>query len=109
MISAYPTEALGKFPIGDYQVINQIKYAFMLFRHFCLFQIHTFVKLNFANKKLVLPCSKPFIGIALVRILPPKNLQYPFLPYRNEASKVSYPLCHICAEQQERYCQHSDW
>ena len=51
-----------------------------------------------------------YFGLIKCRVLPPRRLYHPVLPYRSEKSKkLLFPLCRTCAEQsnQER-CTHSD-
>ncbi len=39
-----------------------------------------------------------FFGIAKVRVLPPRNLLHPVLPYRCNGGKLIFPLCAFCGE-----------
>ena len=40
-----------------------------------------------------------YFGIAKVRILPPRGLYHPVLPYRSNG-KLKFPLCQTCAENE---------
>ncbi len=64
-----------------------------------------------SSKQFVLKNGVPLFGAALVRVLPPKKLLFPILPFRSDISKrVSLPLCKICADQQFLgTCNHSPW
>ncbi|XP_041361864.1 uncharacterized protein LOC121377831 [Gigantopelta aegis] len=49
-----------------------------------------------------------YFGIAKVKVLPPRRLYHPVLPYRSNG-KLKFPLCRMCAdEEQQTPCQHSD-
>ncbi|XP_046583695.1 uncharacterized protein LOC124290898 [Haliotis rubra] len=49
-----------------------------------------------------------YFGIAKVKILPPRKLYHPVLPYRSEG-KLKFPLCCTCADkEQQTLCEHSD-
>lgn len=50
-----------------------------------------------------------YFGVALVKILPPKGLYHPVLPYRSKG-KLKFPLCKTCAdnENQKSKCCCSD-
>lgn len=54
-------------------------------------------------------CS--YFGLVQCRILPPRGLYHPVLPYHT-GGKLLFPLCRTCAEerpQDPRYrCQHTD-
>ena len=76
----------------------------------------------FVNKNCQYPVGHPLIinnpsfsieeyfGLALCKILPPRELYHPVLPYRCNG-KLMFPLCRTCAETQvkfplsERVCQ----
>ncbi|XP_048252721.1 uncharacterized protein LOC125380975 [Haliotis rufescens] len=47
-------------------------------------------------------------GLVMCRILPPKRLYHPLLPYRT-CGKLMFPLCRTCADsQQQETCSHTD-
>ena len=49
-----------------------------------------------------------YFGIAKVKILPPKGLYHPVLPYRSNG-KLKFPLCKSCAENENQSpCRCSD-
>ncbi|XP_035221202.1 probable DNA polymerase [Stegodyphus dumicola] len=49
-----------------------------------------------------------YFGIIKCRILPPRGLYLPVLPYRAQ-NKLMFPLCKTCAElMYQGICQHSD-
>ncbi|XP_067678388.1 uncharacterized protein [Haliotis asinina] len=49
-----------------------------------------------------------YFGIAKVKVLPPRKLYHPVLPYRSEG-KLKFPLCSTCADkEQQTACEHSD-
>ena len=58
----------------------------------------------------ILVDKKVVMGAALVNIIPPQNLKYPFLPYRLKNGKTVLTLCKICSEIQSNSakCNHSD-
>lgn len=50
-----------------------------------------------------------YFGLIFCRILPPKNLYIPILPFHVN-NKLVFPLCATCAKQQEQdTCKHSDY
>ena len=53
-----------------------------------------------------------YYGIALVKILPPRNLYHPVLPFKNKATKkLVFALCKKCADESNilrRLCTCSD-
>ena len=49
---------------------------------------------------------KTVFGLIKCKILPPKNLLFPVLPYRT--AKLTFPLCRTCAEKLEDHCEHDD-
>lgn len=52
--------------------------------------------------------SRPYEGLMKIDILPPRKLFHPLLPYRTK-SKLFFPLCKTCAdEQQKTICKHHD-
>lgn len=54
--------------------------------------------------------QNPYKGLLLVRVLPPRSLRRPLLPYRTCAgARLVFPLCAACAEtrQQRRRCVHT--
>ena len=44
---------------------------------------------------------KDYFGIAKVRILPPRGLYHPVLPYRSNG-KLKFPLCNTCADTENQ-------
>jgi len=49
-----------------------------------------------------------YFGIAKVKILPPRGLYHPVLPYRSNG-KLKFSLCRTCAdEEQQTPCNHSE-
>ncbi|KAL5022568.1 hypothetical protein ScPMuIL_001723, partial [Solemya velum] len=42
-----------------------------------------------------------YFGIALVKILPPRGLYHPVLPYRSNG-KLKFPLCRTCADRENQ-------
>ena len=44
---------------------------------------------------------KDYFGIAKVRILPPRGLYHPVLPYRSNG-KLKFPLCKTCADTENQ-------
>ena len=49
-----------------------------------------------------------YFGLALVKVLPPRGLYVPTLPYHYDG-KLFFPLCRTCTEnQQQTTCKHSD-
>ncbi|KAH7712452.1 hypothetical protein AAVH_20196, partial [Aphelenchoides avenae] len=57
------------------------------------------------------PADNPYKGMVKVRVVPPRNLRRPLLPYRTESSgRLVFPLCARCAEEcnQTRKCRHSE-
>ena len=49
-----------------------------------------------------------YFGIAKVKILPPRGLYHPVLPYRS-CGKLKFPLCRTCADEESlEPCQCSD-
>jgi hypothetical protein len=52
--------------------------------------------------------SKRICGSMLITILPPQNLQLPFLPYRKRNGKTVNTLCVTCAEKEQKLCNHND-
>ena len=52
-------------------------------------------------------------GVWKIKILPPKDLFHPVLPYRSKGpdgnTKLTFPLCRTCADgRQNSPCHHSD-
>ncbi len=48
-----------------------------------------------------------YFGIAKVKILPPRGLYHPVLPYRSQG-KLKFPLCRTCADEERLTpCQHN--
>jgi len=53
------------------------------------------------------PYKKPYFGVVKAKILPPKKLYVPILPYRCQG-KLMFPLCAACvAEQETVSCTHT--
>ena len=52
------------------------------------------------------PLSRYF-GIAKVKILPPRGLYHPVLPYRSNG-KLKFPLCRTCADLECQTCIHGN-
>ena len=51
-------------------------------------------------------CS--YFGIATVKILPPRGLYHPVLPYRSNG-ELKFPLCRTCADSDcQTTCRHTD-
>ena len=49
-----------------------------------------------------------YFGIAKIKILPPRGLYHPVLPYRSNG-KLKFPLCRSCADSETlTSCRHSD-
>ncbi|XP_049332872.1 uncharacterized protein LOC125801098 isoform X1 [Astyanax mexicanus] len=48
-----------------------------------------------------------YFGLMRLKILPPKGLWAPVLPFRVK-SKLLFPLCRMCAELQQQICNHTD-
>ena len=52
--------------------------------------------------------SRPYFGLIKCRVLPPRRLHHPVLPYF-EAGKLLFPLCAACArETRQGFCDHRD-
>lgn len=52
--------------------------------------------------------ERPYEGLIKAKILPPRSLYHPVLPYRF-GGKLYFPLCRTCAEENiQESCQHSD-
>ena len=49
-------------------------------------------------------------GLLKCRVLPPRNLYIPVLPYRSRTGKLTFPLCRSCVEEgvDSVPCQHAD-
>ncbi|GBN74707.1 hypothetical protein AVEN_224458-1 [Araneus ventricosus] len=49
-----------------------------------------------------------YLGFVKCKILPPRGLYHPVLPFRQHG-KLLFPLCHTCCEsRQETLCEHSE-
>ncbi|XP_035677014.1 uncharacterized protein LOC118416064 [Branchiostoma floridae] len=48
-----------------------------------------------------------YFGVAKCKVLPPRGLYHPVLPYR-VGEKLMFPLCHTCAMNEQRECNHTD-
>jgi hypothetical protein len=52
--------------------------------------------------------SKPYFGLIKCKVLPPRVLHHPVLPYFS-GGKLLFPLCKTCAEEMRQdYCDHTD-
>ncbi len=62
------------------------------------------------SKIFKLPTGKKLIGIALAKVLCPRNISYPFLMYRSEKTgKNSLPICRVCADMENTTkCTHEE-
>ena len=50
-----------------------------------------------------------YFGIAKIKILPPKRLNLPVLPYRRKDGRIFFPLCVLCVENSVNdYCNHTN-
>jgi hypothetical protein len=53
-------------------------------------------------------CIDNYFGLVFCRILPPRNLHHPVLPYHANG-KLLFPLCALCAQQsQQENCEHAE-
>ena len=52
------------------------------------------------------PAVEDIFGLIKCKILPPRNLFHPVLPYRT--NKLTFPLCRSCVETKSRECHHDD-
>ena len=51
---------------------------------------------------------RQYFGLARVKVLPPRHLYHPVLPYRS-GNKLKFPLCRTCADtEQQTPCQCND-
>ena len=65
---------------------------------------HPIVLNEFKNMKI-----SNYFGFIKCKVLPPKDLYIPVLPYRDNKDKLIFPLCHICADiKSNEICNHSD-
>ncbi len=56
----------------------------------------------------VIACIDNFFGSVFSRILPPRNLYHPVLPYHAN-KKLLFPLCGLCAQySQQEHCEHNE-
>ena len=83
----------SKFPIGPYKIllgkdVNDI----------------AFKSGQFFYKDI----QNPMVGVMMISILPPKDLFFPFLPYKLKDETTVFSLCLKCAENQNQTCNHSD-
>ena len=62
------------------------------------------------NFKPVTKDNQPYFGFLKLKVLPPKRLFHPVLPYRSPEGKLCFPLCRKCCDGQlnEEDCPHSD-
>ena len=73
----------GKFPLGHPNIITE-------------------------NFKKVSANSQPYEGMITCKILAPKGLLHPVLPYRTK-DKLMFPLCKACADQENQgQCNHTE-
>jgi G:T-mismatch repair DNA endonuclease (very short patch repair protein) len=94
MNGMYPYIGLKySFPFGKYDIIvgNDTKHII-------------FKNENFFYRQ----DPQPLCGLMLVTIIPPKNLFYPFLPYKLKNGRTVFSLCVECAEKNLRICNHED-
>src|SRR2546421_4438405 len=58
---------------------------------------------------LTAPCTlQSYFGFVKCKVLPPRQLKHPVLPYRT-GDKLVFPLCHKCAVQQnQNTCTHAN-
>ena len=83
----------SKFGVGAYKIIvgNDLKY------------------INLKNGQFYFKNDVNYmVGVMMVSILPPKNLFYPFLPYRLNDESSIFTLCAKCSENETKNCSHSD-
>ena len=51
---------------------------------------------------------RSYFGLAKVKILAPRGLYHPLLPYRSNG-KLKFPLCRTCTDEESRtVCRHTD-
>jgi hypothetical protein len=95
-VSSYPHAAMNTFyPVGPYEI----------FVGDTLTEQPVF---NAESKKFFFQ-QKELIGLCHVRVIPPKDLLYPFLPYKAKDGKSYAPLCRTCTEAKRNgTCHHSD-
>ena len=43
-----------------------------------------------------------YFGLLKIKILPPKKLYLPVLPYKNKSGKLTFPLCKTCADTEHQ-------
>lgn len=57
--------------------------------------------LTFENKRVnwTCPTQNPYKGLLMVKVLPPRKLKRPLLPYRSKKGVLLFALCASCAEQ----------
>ncbi|XP_066296636.1 uncharacterized protein [Branchiostoma lanceolatum] len=48
-----------------------------------------------------------YYGMAKCKVLPPRGLFHPVLPYR-VGDKLMFPLCHTCSLNEQKKCNHTD-
>jgi hypothetical protein len=96
LVSAYPFAAANtQYPIGEYTIF--------------MGDTLTEQPVYDAESKTFLFQQKELIGVCQVRVIPPKNLLYPFLIYKAKDEKSYAPLCRTCTESRTaRPCRHSD-
>lgn len=82
--SLYPTvNKYGIYPIGHPEIITE-------------------------NFEKITKNDRPYEGLIKTKILPPRSLYHPILPYRF-GGKLYFPLCKTCAEKnQQEMCNHDE-
>ncbi len=95
LISSYPDAALSWFPTGKYDIYTASLTDFYIDEHTLCFK----------------KSGDTVCGHILLRILPPRDLQMPFLMYRSNQTKwTSLPLCSKCADlENTSSCKHTEW
>ena len=90
----------NKFPfifpalqISEYPYVNKVKTYPV--------GAHETIRSNFQD-------IKEYYGLVYLKILPPKNLWLPILPYRTD--KLTFPLCAACSTEKRMHaaCDHND-
>lgn len=53
--------------------------------------------------------NQPYFGLIKMKILPPRDLFHPLLPYRSREKKLCFPLCRSCCDTQpDGDCAHTE-
>lgn len=58
--------------------------------------------------KPVVDGTFPYFGMVKCKVLPPRGLYHPVLPFRSGDGRLLFPLCVLCAEAKTPECQHTD-